>query len=458
MITRGYARWFAAAVALAAALAAGSAAAAPADTQVKQLAQAYNAAGQQLFGQFAAKPGNMVFSPYSIGTALSMALSGARGDTAAEMMQALSMQLPAGVIDGVNTEMMTILNGYDRSGQPPICPPQASLIGGHCEATPTRERFCPYGLELENQRCVGPGTAMPSAKILIANALMLHKNGHLISADYVTSLKSRYSAEVFNDAGLGDINGWVAKKTEGKIPTILESIDPDAAATLLNAIYFKARWALMFSPGATRDEAFNLTLAKKADMPFMHRTDDFPLVTRSGYRAIRLNYVVPQLGLVIVLPDDIEGAGAAAQHLGAGELAGLFTELHGARKQEVALSLPRFKMDFKTGLIPPLRQAGIRKAFDPGAADFSGMTGRPPSKDDGLYISDIVHRAVIEAAEESTEAAAATAITVVPTPSAMPTPKAPPVPFRADHPFLFYLVDDTTGAILFQGRVADPRG
>jgi len=96
----------------------------------------------------------------------------------------------------------------------------------------------------------------------------------------------------------------------------------------------------------------------------------------------------------------------------------------------------------------------MEKAFDPVAADFSGMTGRPAVQE-RLYISGIMHRAVIDVSEESTEAAAATAVVVART-AAVPVRMAPE-PFRVDHPFLFYVVDDTSGAILFEGRIADPR-
>jgi serpin B len=82
------------------------------------------------------------------------------------------------------------------------------------------------------------------------------------------------------------------------------------------------------------------------------------------------------------------------------------------------------------------------------------MTGRPVAQE-RLHISGIEHRAVIEVAEESTEAAAATAAVISPRSIHLDTPT--PEPFRVDHPFLFYLVDDTTGAILFEGRIADPR-
>ncbi len=463
------ARALAAAFAMIGAMAARPAAAQlniAAEARVTLLARAYNAAGQQLFGQLAAAPGNVVFSPYSVGSALSMAISGARGDTASEMMRALSMRMAPDALDAANSEMLSILNGYDRT---PACLPQASAGGGSCEARPESRldsrpggelmSQCPPGQRLVGNRCVGSGAPQASAKILTSNALMLHRRGDLISADYMTQLKSRYAAEVFRNAGLDEVNGWVARKTEGKIPRLLDAIDPDGAATLLNAIYFKARWASVFHDRATRNEAFNLTRAQKADVAFMNLTDRFSLVTRGGYRALRLNYEVRELGLVIVLPDDVEGAGAVARRLGASELAELFAALRdGQAKKPVALALPRFKIDFKAGLIPPLQQAGIRKAFDKDAADFSGMTGRSPAGDDRVYIGDVVHRAVIDVAEEGTEAAAATTVAVVAAAAMQQAPPPPPEVFRADHPFLFYLIDDTTGAILFQGRVADPRG
>ena len=103
-----------------------------AEARVTLLARAYNTTGQQLFGQFAATSGNIVFSPYSIGTAMSMALSGARGDTASEMMRAMSMRMATDAIDTANAEMLAILNGYDRSTAPPLCPPHATIDGANC--------------------------------------------------------------------------------------------------------------------------------------------------------------------------------------------------------------------------------------------------------------------------------------------------------------------------------------
>ena len=95
----------------------------------------------------------------------------------------------------------------------------------------------------------------------------------------------------------------------------------------------------------------------------------------------------------------------------------------------------------------------MRLAFDPQKADFSFLTGMPSSQAP-TAIDQIAHRAVIELSEESTEAAAATAVAVVT--SAAPKP-IEPIRFRVDRPFLYYIVDDPTGAVLFQGRIVDPR-
>ena len=93
------------------------------------------------------------------------------------------------------------------------------------------------------------------------------------------------------------------------------------------------------------------------------------------------------------------------------------------------------------------------KVFDMTQSDLSGITGLPTGKSQSA-IQQIRHKAVIDVTEEGTEAAAATAV-VIGTRTASGPPPAPP--FKIDRPFLFYVVDDATGAILFQGRISDPR-
>jgi len=94
----------------------------------------------------------------------------------------------------------------------------------------------------------------------------------------------------------------------------------------------------------------------------------------------------------------------------------------------------------------------MHRAFDANVADFSGMTGKPQAELP-LAIDQIVHRAIIDVAKEGTEAAAATGGTVAAT-AMRPRPAET---FRVDRPFLFAIVDNETGAILFEGRIVDPR-
>jgi serine protease inhibitor len=379
--------------------------------RIKQLTQAYSASGQQLFGRFAAASGNIVFSPYSVGTAMAMALAGARGNTETEMAKVLQLHLSRADIDTANGDVLKVLNGYDKS-------------------------------------------APPSARVVSANALMLPGKGAQVSAGYRALLQDRYAAEIFDGVKLEDVNGWVSRKTEGKIDKMLDRLDPDTAAVLLNAIYFKAHWAAAFSKPATRDEAFSLTSSRTVQAPMMRQNAKFSVVTRPGYRAIGLPYDVDALEMIVVLPDDVDGLAAVAARLDAAELAALVAAVEAEPVRLVALTLPRFKTSFKADLKATFRQLGMNDAFDDRRADFSGMTGRPESQG-ALKIDEIIHRAVIEVMEDGTEAAAATAVIMMPR-SAVARP-APPEPFQVDHPFLFYIVDHPTGAILFEGRIVDPR-
>jgi serpin B len=404
-----------------------------AEARIALLAKGYNATGQQLFAQFSAARGNIVFSPYSIGAAMSMALAGARGDTATEMMRALSLRMSAEAVDTGNAEVLAVFNGYDRSNAPPTCPLGATVVGRNCEMRPAGDMAnqCRYGLLLQGTRCVGPGQSPPSAKLLVANALMLHKRGDVIAPDYITLLKTRYAAEVFQQATLEDVNSWVARKTADMIPHMLDQLDPDASATLIDAVYFKARWASVFDKKLTKDEPFHLDRAQQADVAMMNQSGNFSLVSRGGYRALRLDYELGDLGLVIVLPDDVEGAAAVGRRLDSNTLTELFTALRdGKARKPVALAVPRFKSEYKADLVEPFRQMGMRKAFEPAAADFAGMTGRPAGQG-GVYLGTVLHRAVIDITEESTEAAAATAVVIART--AVAPVATQPEQFRVDH-------------------------
>jgi serpin B len=376
--------------------------AAPDEGAGRLLTAAYDNSGQELFRKLAEKPGNIVLSPYSIGTAMAMALAGARGENEAEMARILGLQLSREQVNSANAAVLANLNAASSA---------------------------PF-------------------QILVANAVMLAKKGDAISEAYVATLRDNYAAEVFRGADLATVNGWVEDKTKGKIDSILDQLDPSTALILLDAIYFKAPWQTAFNAKATRDEAFHLVKGE-ANVPMMQIHGVFSLAERPGYRAIRLPYAGGRIGMVVMLPD--ADAADLVQRLDGAEMQALLAALHGSTS-EVDVSLPRFHASYEANLTETFTELGMHRAFDASSADFSGMTGKPPSQLP-LAIDQIVHRAVIDVAEQGTEAAAVTGVSVVATAMA----PRPSETFRVDRPFLFAIIDDNTGAILFEGRIVDPR-
>ncbi len=417
--------------------------------EVRPLTRAYNASGQALFRDFSAGPGNIVFSPYSIGTAMAMVLAGARGETEREMAAVLHHSLDRTQINDANASALATLNSYDKSEAPPICPPAMQLAGERCEAKPTADGGCPFPASRSGEVCVATPRFVPSAKLLVANALMLA--GGEVAKDYASLLKDRYAAEVFQRASLDTVNGWVSQRTEGKIEKILEKLSD---VVLVNAVYFKSRWAVAFDKKLTKNEFFSLTRSRQEMVPTMLQRTNHAVVAREGYRAIRLPYAVRSLAMVIALPNEVDGLADVARRLDRDELAQMLGVLQKQPPRPVSLMLPRFKTEYTADLKAVFTKAGMTLPFDAQRADFSGLTGRSPQQAP-TAIDQIVHRAVIEVSEESTEAAAATAVGIMIT-SAAPKP-VEPLQFRVDRPFLYYLVDDRTGAVLFQGRVVDPR-
>jgi serpin B len=418
----------------------------------RALTNAFAAMGGQLYSALSSKPGNIVFSPYSIGTAMAMAMSGARGQTEQEIANVLQLRLTRGETEEASGKVVAILKSYDKSSDPRFCPQDARWTGMECEAPPSPDRKCRPPSRLENDRCVS-GPALPDARLLVANALMLAEYGDLVSADYRALVRDRYAAEVFSGATLEQVNGWVKEKTSGKIAKILDTLGREPVMVLLNAVYFKAAWATPFSRSATQDSVFHLSSAKAIETPTMHREAHFAVLARPGFRAIELPYSERALSMVVVLPDSVDGLPQVAKSLGGDEAAKFLFDFKSRPSKKVVLALPRFKSSSALDLIPPFKRLGLNVALSDNA-DFAGITGRPAGQE-GIKIDQIRHRALVEVMEEGTEAAAATAITAVRAHSMRPADSAPE-PFVVDRPFLYFIADAASGAVLFQGSVADP--
>jgi len=176
----------------------------------------------------------------------------------------------------------------------------------------------------------------------------------------------------------------------------------------------------------------------------MNQKSEFAYAEASDLQILELPYVDDELSMVILLPKALDGIRQLERELTPEKLTAWLTTL---RKQEVIVSIPKFKMTSKFGLAQVLASMGMADAFSR-RADFSGMTGRRE-----LSISAVIHEAYVDVNEEGTEAAAATGVVMKLTSMG---PDRTPV-FRADHPFVFMIRDNSSGSILFLGRVMDPQ-
>ena len=447
MIGETFRRWTVTVSALALGLAAVPA---TAQDDVRALTQAYNQSGQELFRTLASEPGNVVLSPLSIGTAMAMAMAGARGETEAEMRQVLRHTLYGKAINEANAQTLAAL----LAGGAPSCPEGFKLSGRLCEtpAPADKDAPCPHDANRDGALCVTDARA-PKATLRIANALMLVNPSATVADAYRDAIRTQFGAEIFPGADLATVNNWVKEKTEGKIPTILDKLNPQDSHVLLNAVYFNAPWTQAFAKNATRDREFHLTATDAAEVPTMSQSAAFAIEKGDGYQAIRLPYAHDGLSMIVVRPDDIDGIGKVIAGFDGAKSDALMQSLIKAPKRTVVLSMPKFKFAFAADLIAPFKALGMNKVFDPAQSDLSGMTGVPREKAQSS-IDQIAHRAVIDVAEEGTEAAAATAVVVT---TRTMAPGHQPERFVVDRPFMFLIADDKTGAILFAGRVSDPR-
>ncbi len=354
------------------------------------------------------RPGNLVLSPDSVAAALAMTGTGATGSTATEIARTLHLKGP-GDFAAVGDLQRAIAAG------------QAAAAVGDPE---------PPALE-------------------IANGLFLQQ-GLPFEPSFLAGAQQNFGAapEAIDFAGdptgaLNAINGWVSERTKDLIPRILESLPEGMALALANAVYLDADWKHPFKQGETGPGVFQ-TAAGKTAVDFMHQTESVGYGTGPGYKAVALPYRSSTMSLLIVLPTG-QRLGSLQHRLDGRALTRI---AHGLSTRPVALSLPRFHLNTDVELTTALKKLGMPTAFD-GAADFSGITTTVP-----LMIAFVKHGADLTVDEEGTVAAAATVVGVE-VKSAQRTPRDA-VAFNANHPFLFFLRDDRTGAILFAGRLTDP--
>lgn len=360
------------------------------------------ALGADLFQILTEDATDTVFSPASVASALRIALCGARGQTAAELARVLNLDQDPNPQDAAATGLRLTLTS-----------------GGSATFRAPNTVWIQSGL---------PVSAAFEAR--------LHDAVTLAAADFRAA----------PEATRTEINRVIASQTEGKISGLLPSgtITALTRLVLASAVYLKAAWTEPFPGRATADAPFYPDGRDQPALtvPMMHGTASRAYLRGDGYQAVLLPYRDINLAMAVLLPDG--PLAALRPKLAAAGLGGL---LAGAARHQVTLSLPRFRLEAAFNLIPALRRLGVAAAFGDNA-DFGEISEAAP-----LRIGAVAHKAYVDVDEHGTEAAAATAV-VIRAAAAMRPP--PAVTMVVDRPFLFAIVDSTTGLPLFLGQVSHP--
>ena len=281
----------------------------------------------------------------------------------------------------------------------------------------------------------------------IANSIW-YKLGYHVLAEFISTNQTYFDAAVreldFSDPQAVDIiNGWIEDKTNDKIKDMLDYIPSDAVMYLINAIYFNATWKYEFDKSQTAEGSFYLDGGGSHPADFMKVKGAFNYTVTEDFSAVEMPYGDSTFSMVVMLPS---GERTTEDLIDQMDLSSWDTWFKNPTVRNVQIELPKFKYGFKSLLNDHLIDLGLGIAFS-GGADFSRIT---PGA--GLYISRIIHQTFIDVQEEGTEAAAATIVELLETSAGG---DSTPI-FRVDKPFLYIIKENSTGAILFMGKVGKP--
>lgn len=349
---------------------------------------------------------NFVFSPFSISTALAMTYVGARETTMEQM-----------------ADVMHFDRDQDRF----------------------HEEYGKYLQALKEQ-------AGDNIDLNIANSLWAQEDYHFLDSFFET-VEKYYGSKTFqvdfeehHQQITHDINDWVYEETREKIQDLIAPnvLTDDTRLVLVNAVHFLGAWMKEFDKDLTTEDLFYLRNEEMVSVDYMRRSDTLPYLEDDSKQLLEIPYDGGDFSMLFVLPAQGKTLEEVERNINAETFDAMINDMD---EQELEVFVPSFEAESKLDLEEILAGMGMENAFNR-FADFSGMTGK---KD--LVIDKVIHQAMIEVAEEGTEAAAATAVVVIRKTSI--DPDEPPV-FRANRPFLFFVKDNTTQNILFSGRVINP--
>ncbi|KAI8548743.1 hypothetical protein RHMOL_Rhmol07G0297300 [Rhododendron molle] len=255
------------------------------------------------------------------------------------------------------------------------------------------------------------------------------------------------------DEVTNEVNQWAEKQTNGLIKELLPSGSVNELTRLIfaNALYFKGAWIEKFDASETKHQEFHLLNGSSVQVPFMTSKQDQFVSAFDNFKVLRLPYKQGedkrQFSMYFFLPDAKDGLSALMEKVSS-ESGFLDRHLPCRRKEVRRFRIPKFKFSFGFEASEVLKGLGLLLPFS-GCEGLTEMVDSPTVGRE-LYVSSIFHKACIEVNEEGTEAAAASGCVIR---AAWVREK---IDFVADHPFLFVIREDMTGAVLFVGQVLNP--
>jgi serpin B len=371
-------------------------------TAENKVITASNAFAFSLFSRVAAaqRDSNVFISPMSASFALGMTLNGAANQTFDEMRAALQFggATPQEINDGYKS-LLALLASLD-----------------------------------------------PAVKMQVANSIW-YQGTFPFNQSFLDAGRTYFDAEIRGldfanvSASLAAINGWVNTKTNGKIPSILDSIDSDLVMFLINAIYFNGNWRTKFDASLTTDAQFQPSTGAAQAVKLMHRNGKMLYTETAAYQAVDLPYGDSAYTMTVVLPKSGQSVETVASSLTSASWQSLISSL---QVTAVDLFLPKLKLSYERQLKADLEALGMRIPFVPDRADFTNMS---TSRGRELYIKFVKQKTFVDVNEEGTEAAAVTGVGIGVTSAPLT------VNMRVDRPYVFVLRERLTGTLLFMGKI-----
>jgi serine protease inhibitor len=290
----------------------------------------------------------------------------------------------------------------------------------------------------------------PSVTMQIANSIW-YRNTFPVLPSFIDTAQAYFGATVkgldFTNvpSSLAAINGWVSSATNGKIPSVLSTIDPTMMMFLVNAIYFKGSWRSQFDASQTETAAFTSSTNVAEPMQLMHQVTALPYVETATYQAVDLPYGDSAFTMTVVLPKAGTDVQTLAKSLTPAAWQFIVEELQVSG--QVDLSLPKLTLSYQRQLVPDLEALGMVVPFSAGGADFTSMAPDPFGS--LLYLELVQQNSFLDINEQGTEASAATVVGA----GLFTSANLGPIVMRVDHPYIIVIRERLTGTVLFMGKV-----